>query len=257
MSEMSDEKGRVPSAPGRSAEPEPVNGLGPTGECPSRGPTNESTILSWLNEAATPGLWKAHGRYVTDFDGFGMVGGVHYAAISPTWLDANPDKHWGGYDESHRRVHPGEGIANAAFIVALVNAYRKGRLAPAFTPLAGREEVARIIANAVGKPLDPAKSPMGRLSDPLPKDWLRAADAILALISPAETLDRAEAAGAWRPAVLALKNCADAVDFYDRTQAATEAERAAVGADAWQWMMEACRRAAKVAPPLSTEEGAR
>jgi Mg2+ and Co2+ transporter CorA len=41
----------------------------------------------------------------------------------------------------------------------------------------------------------------------------------------------------------ALANSRDAIDFYEKVQAASQDEKAAVGQDHWNWLIEAARRA--------------
>ena len=44
----------------------------------------------------------------------------------------------------------------------------------------------------------------------------------------------------------ALKDCSEAVAFFDQVKRSTQAEQIAVGADHWNWLEAACRRAADV-----------
>ena len=43
--------------------------------------------------------------------------------------------------------------------------------------------------------------------------------------------------------------CREAIEFFDRVMQATPEERAAVGADHVDWVIQACRKAAALTPP--------
>ena len=97
-------------------------------------------------------------------------------------------------------------LADAGFIVALVNSFRAGHLVPASLP-AGT----------------------GSAEEGTGED---ASD------------ERANA----------LKDCAEAVAFFDQVKRASPAEQVAVGSDHWNWLEKACRRAAALATLASQDQ---
>lgn len=98
------------SGPIRNPQPDPLSAP-ESGERPG----------NWPAGAHTPGPWRLVHRYdvpeIVDQRGFEIVE-TPTLAISPEWLEANPDKHWGGHDESHIERDLEEDVANAHLIHA-------------------------------------------------------------------------------------------------------------------------------------------
>lgn len=86
-------------------------------------------------------------------------------------------------------------------------------------------------------------------------EWSAAKQDLVALLAARPAAP--EAQGVWSEDTddeksNALRNCAEAVAFFDQVKASSSAEQAAVGTDHWNWLEAACRRAGKVAPPSSS-----
>ncbi|KIU33276.1 hypothetical protein SR39_13640 [Methylobacterium radiotolerans] len=70
--------------------------------------------------------------------------------------------------------------------------------------------------------------------------WAEIAEALASAPSPGAGGDLGEL----DDVQAALKDCSEAVAFFDQVKRSTQAEQIAVGADHWNWLEAACRRAA-------------
>lgn len=75
------------------------------------------------------------------------------------------------------------------------------------------------------------------------------------IIAIGAALSTAPAARPGDEVQIALKDCADAVAFFDQVKAASDAEQIAVGRDHWNWIEASCRRAAALAAAPDADGG--